>query len=333
MVESMWMRGRCWLVGSLLGVFLTGCGGGGETVKIDPFEPKRVISFGDELSVIDDSASPGNGRKYAVNAFKPQASPGAPLVADCTLFPVWNQQVAASFLLAFPQCKGVVEKPTGIIYAKPGARVADVKGQIDQHLASAGSFNRSELVTVLAGTHDVLALYARFDGANRQALRLEAEALGTAMAGQVNRLADAGARVVVSTMPDLSLSPYAFAEDAAKPGQDRVGLLRELSDRFNAKLRTTIYNDGRRIGLVLLDVDMQASARTPALYGYKDVKQAVCVPTVALPNCATNTLRVDEAGVGEDAALWMWADAIRPGVSVHKSLGSSAFSRSRINPF
>ena len=333
MGESKRVSGRTWLMAGLVGVLLAACGGGGETVSANLFEPKRVLSFGDELSVIDDSASVGNGRKYSVNAFKAQTAPGAPLVTDCVAYPIWNQLLAASYLLAFPQCKGVIETPTGIIYAKPRARVADVKAQIDQHLAVAGSFSRAELVTALAGMHDVLALYARFDGGNREALKLEAEALGVAMAGQVNRIADAGGRVIVSTIPDLSLSPFAIAEDAAKPGQDRIGLLRDLSDRFNAKLRTTIYNDGRRIGLVLLDVDMQAAAKTPALYGYKDAKQAVCLSTAVLPACATNTLRVDENGVGEDAGLWLWADATRPSVSVHKNLGSTAYSRSRINPF
>jgi outer membrane lipase/esterase len=341
----MWgQRARIWglgLVGAAA-VVLAGCGGGGTVVARAAFEPKRLVSFGDELSTIEDKANNGNGRKYSVNGFKPQTAPGVPLQHTCALYPIWNQAAAEGFGVRFPECKDDPSStttpvtPTGLIYARPGARVADVQAQIDAHVRVAGSFNRAELVTVLAGTHDVLALYRQFDGNNREALKAQAEAAGSALAEQVNRVAQLGGRVVVSTMPDLGLSPFALAEEAKFAGSDRKGLLRDLTDRFNARLRVGLLDDGTRIGLVLLSEEvMRKSAAIPFGYqgGYKEVSKSACVATVQAPLCATNTLQVDANGVGIDPNSYMWADDIRPGPRVHAELAGALVYRARLNPF
>jgi hypothetical protein len=325
-----------------LSVFLAACGGGSTQVPKEPFKPTRVLSFGDELSYLEDDKGDGNGRKYSVNYLADPTSTPPTVVRDCSVYRIWNQQVAQSYGLAFPECLKDIPVPTppatpapatGIIYARPGAKLAEVQSQINTHLTAYSGFTRSELVTFMAGSNDVLALYARFDGSNLEALKAEAEQIGRAMAGQVNRIADAGGRVVVSTIPDLSLSPFAIAEDVAHPGTNRIGVIRELVDRFNAKLRVNIYNDGTRIGLVLIDQYMIQVAAFPGGYGLTNIKEAICLPTAPLPECYRNTLKVDENGLTADPLAWMWADNLRVSVPLHIQLANEAYARSQINPF
>jgi len=60
-------------------VVLTACGGG--TSQVETFSPTRMISFGDEASlVVNDSAA--NGRKYTVNGLDANAA------RDYTLTPI-----------------------------------------------------------------------------------------------------------------------------------------------------------------------------------------------------------------------------------------------------
>ena len=65
---------------------------------------------------------------------------------------------------------------------------------------------------------------------------------------QVTRIATSGAKVLLSTVPDLGLTPFGLAERAANTDTDRSALLTRLTARFNAKMRATIPNDGRMIG-------------------------------------------------------------------------------------
>lgn len=301
---------------------LTACGGG-EQVK--RFVPSRVLAFGDETSVIDDSGSTGNGRKYSVNAL---ASDGVTI--DCRANPIWIQDVALAFGLVFPQCNtgsSVVANPVSRIYATAGAKVADVTAQIDQHVA-AGGFVDTDLVLMLAGANDLLALYAQYPGVDEATLLAQAEAAGTALALQVNRIAEAGGKVVIATTPDLGLTPFGLAEEAASPG--RSGVLTRLSARFNAKLRVTVLNDGRRIGLVFADEALQTAYKFAAQTGFTNVLAPVCDPAKAptLPQCTTATLVTSGSAV-----TWLWADATHLSPGGQALLGQIALSRAVNNPF
>src|SRR5450755_49840 len=105
------------------GLLAASCGGGGQ---VSTFAPSRVVSFGDETSVIVDLNNDGNGSKYGVNATVSADDP----TRVCGGNPIWNQSVAAAFGLVFPQCNPppAVDAPTSRIRATFGAHAADIGG-------------------------------------------------------------------------------------------------------------------------------------------------------------------------------------------------------------
>lgn len=301
------------LATALLLAVLASCGGG--TSQIDAFVAKHVVAFGDEHSVITD-----DGKRYLVNRFNDQN------VLDCTVHPIWTQSVASIYGFVFAECNPAnVAEPKAVIRAAVGARVADLATQVDAQLAGAG-VGDDTLVTVLVGMHDVLELYADFPNTGSGELLAEARRRGGELSAQINRLIDAGARVIVATVPDVGVTPFALAEKAANTDTDRAKLLSELTTEFNAGMRTTVLNDGRFVGLVLADEMTQAMVKAPSAFGLANVTTRIC--TAALPDCTTATM-----ASGADAATWLWADDTRFGFTAHNRLGLLAVNRATNNPF
>lgn len=320
-------------------VLLTACGGGGEQVA--RFVPTRLIAFGDETSVMVDSGD-HNGRKYSVNYATAASAPGDPEVLDCAQLPIWIQSLASGYGLVLPQCNTAAAAPSATIQAQPGAFAADVTAQIDAFLAAGEGFNGKDLVTVLAGQNDVLREYELIKaGTVTEAQAIDTlEAAGTALAGQVNRIGQAGGKVLISTIPDMGLTPYAVAE-----GTDAQTQLSLLSARFNSRLRVGLINDGRMIGLVLLDEIVQREVKI-AINQRKDEREASSLImhadpacSVAVPTCSLTTLNTtltDTMPVAPTALTigkWLWSDDAHIGVPVHSALGSAALARARNNPF
>lgn len=307
---------------------LAGCGGG---TLATPFVPTRGLAFGDETSVIDTA-----GRKYTVNAVN---ATGA---IDCTGNPIWVQVlITGRYGLTFPQCNpaGTANLPSRIL-AQPGARVADVAAQVDAFVA-AGGFRQGDLVTVMAGANDVRDAFARYPASDVPTLIAQVSAAGRLLGTQINRMADAGAKVVVSTVIDQTFTPVARAQPNAtlvvtcprtQGESEQLALMTCLVDRFNAAMRTTIYNDGTRIGLVLGDVLVRTYLQTPALGGFLNTTTAACA--IALPDCTSATFGpADGAGNLPSATTWMWADGLQPSPGLHTVLGNAAVSRALANPF
>ncbi|MCB1996024.1 MAG: esterase [Burkholderiaceae bacterium] len=291
---------------------LVACGGG--TSQIEPFIPSRLVAFGDELSALTP-----DGRKYTVNVLTDGA-------IDCAAQPIWVQSLASIYSFVFAECNpNNVVDPKALMRAAAGARVADVVAQVDAQLAASG-VDDGTLATVLVGGNDILDLYGNFPDVSRATLLSQARERGAGVAAQVNRLVDAGARVIVSTVPDMGLTPFALAEKDANTDIDRAALLSDLSTEFNAGMRTTVLNDGRSVGLVLADEMVQAMKRSPSSFGVANVTDAAC--TAALPDCTTDTL-VD----GADASTWLWADTLRLAYNAQSRLSTLAISRARNNPF
>jgi outer membrane lipase/esterase len=184
------------------------------------------------------------------------------------------------------------------------------------------------LVSVLVGQNDLWAQYALYNGSNEPALVAAMEAAGVLYAEQVNRMANAGARVIVSTIPDQSLSPYALAQKAALNDTDRAALVKRLMTAFHLKLRTTLINDGNRIGLVLADELTQQIVQFPASFNYTNINTAACLATAVLPDCTTETLVATA-----DANTWLWSDATHLSAAGHSRLGEAARVRATGNPF
>ena len=295
---------------------LAACGGGGE--QIDPFRATRVIAFGDETSTIRT-----DGTKYSINGTDATTS-----AVTCTLNQVWTQQVAARFGLVFAECNpDKLATPTARMYATAGAKVADITGQIDRQFALDG-FNSKDLVTILAGANDVLELYAQYPAQDAGTLGNAAQARGEALAAQVNRIVDADGRIILSTVQDMGLSPFAIREKAVHADTDRAALLTELSRRFNAGMRLKIRNDGHYIGLILTDELMGTMSRYPTLYSASNSTDAACLASSLPPVCTDKTLVANAT-----SATHMWASDRLVGPVMHNNMASQAINRATNNPF
>lgn len=301
---------------------LASCGGG---TQVEPFAPTRVLAFGDENSVIT-----AQGSKYTVNGLKTDANGVKSL--NCDINGIWVQRLASSFGLVFPECNpNSLPDLRSRIYAQAGTKVADLAAQVDQHLAT-DTFSSKDLVTLLTGQNDVLEQYAQYPGMPKAQLLSNVYEAGLALARQVSRIADAGGKVLVSTVPDLAYSPFAIAENTDTGDNQRGALLGELVAKFNEGLRVGIAREsGEQVAIMLTDELVQAMAKFPVSYGgMTNVIAPVCDKALAatVDLCTTDTLVT-----GGDALKYLWADDKHLSPNGHIYLGSLAGTRSRANPF
>jgi outer membrane lipase/esterase len=294
---------------------LAACGGGGS--QVDPFEPQRMIVFGDEQSLLTP-----DGRRYAVNGL---ADNNGQRVIDCTANPIWVQTVGNAWGLVLAACNPSGRTVNSLQYAESGATVARVRRQIDQHF-SGGSVTRTDLITLYAGLHDIVELYAQFPAQSVAQLKAQAAERGRQLADQANRLASANGRVLVLTLPSVGNTPFAIIERNSRPDINRQDLLNDLSGEFNRALRLNLVNDGRLIGLVLADELIDARVRFPGIDGLSNVTEGAC--STALPDCTVTTLNLNA-----DPETWLWADSLRLGARAHRAMANDALSRIARVPF
>ncbi len=293
---------------------LASCGGG--TAQIDPFAPSRVLAFGDELSALTKIDSIGN--KYAVNSLD-----AAGTNIDCTLFPLWVQAVANVYGFKFAECPVGTTDAKAVTLAGAGARVQEMTIQIDQQ--ELAGFTPEDLATVLVGMNDIKDIYeSRTAETTESDMTTAARERGVQIADQVNRLVALGVKVIVSTAPDIGLTPWALSKGATE-----AALLSRLSAAMNGRIRVNILNDGRYVGLVLADEMVQSAVRVPSAYGLSNVIAAVCDPAKSTETTCTTATLVD----GGNASTWLWADDLHFGVVAHRQLGALAAARARNNPF
>ena len=310
-------------------LLVAACGGSGEPTT--RFHASRVIAFGDESSLIVDTRNDANGSKYSVNA----------TVSDtdqtfvCGSNAVWSQSVAASYGLVFPQCNPpatAVAAPTSRIRAAFGARSTDLGAQIDAQQADS-PLGAGDMTTVLIGEHDVLAEYQKYPTIGIDQLIANVEAQGAEVGRQVNRITDTGAKVLLATIVDVGFSPYGTAERAAHADTDRAAILSQLSQRFNASMRATIVNDGRRIGLILLDELSTSVVKIPGFQGFTNPFTGVCDLTKSaltppsILDCTAQTF------ITGGTSGYFWADDLHLSASAQIAFGSAAISRAQNNPF
>ncbi|MDC8784608.1 SGNH/GDSL hydrolase family protein [Roseateles koreensis] len=304
----------CLSIAALAG--LSACGGG--TSQIQPFAPTRIITFGDETSLVTSE-----GKKYGINGLNATTA-----ALDCSVNPIWVQTLANSFGLVFKECNpNQFATPNGLMYASVGAKVADFKNKLDAHFAIS-TFGPKDMVTVMVGANDILELYADYPTQSHDALMDEVRVRARNLAAQVNRIANANGRVVLATVLDQGLTPFAIKERNSKGDIDRAAFLTELTHEFNLEMRVNILNDGRLIGLVLADENLQTAVKYPSSFGFSNVTDAACLTTVTIDNCTTNTLMSSSS-----PTTWLWAsdNLLSPGGQ--SRLATLALSRARNNPF
>lgn len=312
---------------ALLSALLVACGG----EELVPFSPARLIVFGDQASLIVAGATPTEGRKYTINYLDSTTG-----LIDCGSNLLWVQVLASSYNISFPECALPAEAAlVGQMRALAGATggggadidlTAQVTRQLELDPDAGGGINDSDMVTVFIGVNDVVSAYQRYKAGeiSSDAAVALAEAAGETIAGQVNRIANAGGRVILSTIPDVGVTPYANGLDPAD-----AEMLTRLTERVNARLLVTIDNDGRKIGLIELNPFLSNVIFNPAAYGMVDVKNAACIPLD--PLLCTN----DPASLKPDASStnWLWASALQFGPRAQTELGNLAASRAHNQPF
>jgi hypothetical protein len=290
---------------------------GGSTSQYEPFIAQRVFAFGDETSVLTGSPA-GNGLKYSINGLDSEGN------VDCRLNVTWVQSVASLYGFVPAECNPNGLEPKAYIFAEAGATVDDVTRQVARAaLQVDNQFGDKDLATMLAGANDVLELYARYPAESRDALLNEARSRGRQLALAVNALVKLGARVVVSDLPSLGLTPFARKERALHTDTDRAALLTDLTTAFNEQLGVNILLDGRYIGLVQADLQFRAISDNP---GSLNVTEGAC--TVAVPLCSTATLVP-----GATAFTHLWADDTRMSGFGQSQLATLAIDRASRNPF
>lgn len=324
------LRRPGWLAGLSVALatagLLAACGGG--TSQVEPFRPGRVITFGDETSVIvNDGAN--NGRKYSVNGVDTNG------VRDCTLQPLWVQSITDNYGFVYAECNKAAATPRAFMRAKIGAKVDDptlgMAQQIAEQLSSGDGFKSNDLVTILIGANDIIELNEQVRAGSLSAADATAEAKrrGVHLAERINTILAAGAKALVVTIPDMGLSPYAIKLEKTSAGtQARMS---SMSYDFNAAVRTNIDQtrfDGRNYGLVLADDTVKSIARFPGSFGYGNVTDGVCL--VALPNC---TSAAADLVSGATLDGYMWSDDLHLSPSLHSRIGSQALTRALNNPF
>ena len=299
---------------ALLG--LSACGGG--TSVVQSFTPTRIVTFGDEYSYIDPQ-----GRKYSVNGVDPITG-----LQNCSLNPIWVQTLAASYGLAYPQCDpNHLAAPQGVMQAVPGSLVSDVSAKVDLFFGNS-YFTSKDLVTLLVGVNDIVEIYNQFPAQSQQALLDEASRRGKALAQIANRIAQANGRVLISTLPDMGDTPFANAESLAHGDINRADFLSALSTAFNLAMRTELINDGRMIGLVLLDETIQGIHKFGTSFGFNNVSDPACLPNVGPLSCTTATLFPNTTG-----SDYLWATNLQLSNGGQNTLASLAVTRAHNNPF
>lgn len=315
----------------ILALGMVACGGG--TTQVERFVPARLIVFGDDDSlIVNDGVN--NGKKYTVNGVD------AAQLRDCLLLPIWVQSLATYYNLVFAECNKGAATPLAFMRAKAGATVEHpglgMAAQLASQAAAGGAVTAGDMVVVMLGANDLYALADRLQAGtitNADA-STEARRLARVLAGQINTLLATGARAIVSTVPDVGLSPYALAMNAAGSSAASARLSALVLD-FNGTLRTSIDStrfDGRNYGLVLADDVTQSMARNAAVFGLTNVVAGVCAKL--LPDCtsaAADLIVVD--GVAANVAAYMWADTRHVSPAVHARIGEQATARASGNPF
>jgi len=302
---------------------LASCGGG--TYQVSSFVPARLLVFGDESSHLVGAQA----LKYSINGVATTTQQ-----TDCTVFPIWTQTLANAYGLVFSNCNvNAAPYATAIDLATVNGTVDDVVNQVAA-FQSGDTFNNNDLVTVWVGMNDVINEYTADGSGDQSAVLAEVYAQGVKLAGVVNLIANAGAKVLLLTVPDMSLSPFGYVE-SQRGDFDRAALLSNMSTQFNLGLRTHIVNDGSKIGLVLVDDLVRNAVNNPGGYGLikLDNQTYGCLDSAPLPTCTSNTLRNDPSTGQPATAGFLWADATHLANVMQLQIGNQAVGRARANPF
>ena len=278
---------------------LSACGSGS---TFEPLNPTRVISFGDGLSDLGNSAT---GGRFTVNDGSQN---------------IWIERVASSYGKTITaQISG------GLGYASGGSGVSAIAAQITAFLP--GNIGKSDLLIIDAGVSELAAL-ATANPTDNAALNAAAAASGRALAAQVLRLTNAGAKhVVIANAPDLGRTPFASL-------QTRTVALTAASRIFNDSLKVTLANVTDNVLLIDNEAYVNSLANTPSNLGTGGTASVPACATatftpVSTSTCTTTTLNISAGVTSATYNLSLYADDRHLAPAAHRLLGDNAYNRIR----
>ena len=305
---------------------LTGCGG--STSQVTAFAPERLIVLGDETSVIVNDGS-NDGFRYTLNDRRSTTA------GKCLASPTIVQAVANQYGFAFAECNPRALTPKAFNFAMVGATVEDPRSGLDAQRTAVAKLGPTDLVTVMIGGNDIIALYERVRAGtltDGDALE-EAKRLGRSAAATVSGVLATGARALVMTVPNVSLTPYAL--NAGKTDASAISLLDRLSYDYNGSLRTSILpNDGRNFGLVLADDIVAVMHQKPSAYleSPYNVTTAACTKAHVRDCVLTTDPTTTTLVAGVTMLNHLWASDRHIGPAAHSRIGQQALARAVNNP-
>jgi outer membrane lipase/esterase len=318
---------------ALVALLLAACGGDSE--QVEAFVPARLIVLGDENSIIDDDPDgdgihDADGFKYTINDRRGTGT------GKCRTESNIVQYIATQYNFVFAECNPAGVTPRAFIHARVGATVDHPLTGLEAQRASVKDLGPSDMVSVMIGTNDIIEVYelvraGKLPGNDPIG---EIRRRGKVAADQISAVLATGARALVMTVPDVSLSPYAF--EASKTDSGAKPFLHDLSYEYNGSLRTSIVpNDGRNYGLVLADDIVTAMYQDPTTYldDPSVVNFAACT-TIDVRNCQiTDSAATTTLVSGATASNFLWAGDRHLSPEAHMRIGQQAQVRAVNNPF
>ncbi len=319
------------MVGALL---LSSCGGGGQSSQSERFKPTRMIVFGDESSLLVPTTPGGNdSRKFTNNGFNFVNT----TVIDCAnASRLWVQYLADEYGLVFAECNPNNLTATAQMRAKANAKVEGTNGvvqQVDEFLAATpgNAAVPTDLITMMAGTNDILELYDRVTNSANPAPLSQAAAVAEAkrravvFAAQIDRLTNRSntlGRVMYSTVPELGLTPFGLS----KPLGDQT-LLNLLTTSFNDEMRLNVDDNGRSRGFLNTSqqfrnvVDFVRRGKSVSRADITNVTVAACRDPVNLLLCTNAS---DSLVTGATSISHLWAGNVNFSAAGHILVGNDA---------
>lgn len=252
-------------------------------------------------------------------------------VYSCVGSTIWTQVIAHNFRLGYQSYQGSAGQcPSdsyggAVTYATNQAKVADVVAQIAAHR---GDLTKGVLVTLMAGQHDILELYALVKAGSMTEASAQAELRNRAatLANAVRDVISTGAKVVLALTPDLGESPKAF-----ESGENQA-LLSSLTKVFNDRLYITELGStsGRDLAGVNPEPYTNPSTRTSS-YVYRaplcdlTATRLPGQPSVAAADVKYCTLATLVSG--GSTSTYIWADSTHYAPLGHSIIGSAGYSR------
>ncbi len=275
-------------------------------------------------------------------------TPTGPTVSQASATCAFNTAPAGSpeDCTNFAQGGSMVFTADGIGHST-GALTFPVTQQLQNYLGEFGSFNSSQLISVLAGNNDIFAALSAVQTAVGQgvpqttAVQQAQAAVGgaaDALAGVVKSILGNGGRyVMVYTLPDSSLSPFGQSLAGGttcdnKNPQTACYLLSNLVQVFNQRLLDDLQGQPVKMidGYALLNQEIA----NPSSFGFTNVTTPWCDLSAATVNntsllCNTGTPATAYGASTSNLGTWLFADAVHPTPAGYQVIASATLAELR----